>query len=603
MDVIFQERGIGGVEQEITQRDQFNTDEVALVSALVREPHQNSLDARSSTNTGVVRTRLHIVEPPQLGSTFFANLFAKLLPHLYASDIDIAGIDLGKPRLLVIEDFGTTGLLGNYEDPEDERPFSDFWRRFGRSHKGGAKGGRWGLGKLVYSTASRLGVFFGLTIREDDPDRTPLLMGQAVLLSHKIDGKRYMPHGFFGVGRDDGLELPVTDAAVIEKFRAACEVNRTNEPGLSIVVPFLLEEITTELLVVEVLKNYFFPILTGQLEVKVAGTLISAATFDEVAAQYATGYVNDQIISFIRKVNGAMEQPPDVVLKPTWTRDFNGAVSDEELDNIRKAFAAGELVHAKAPLALIGKDGARVNSHLDLFLMHAPEGTKAEALYVRGGITVPDERRYFHARQTFAALIATDAGVTSFLGDAETPSHTQWNGAATKLKKNWQSGASRLSEIRHSLDRLHQLVAQAVELREPDALKDFFSIKDAGGEPGPKPPGPKPPVPPIPGKPKKFSITPREGGFAVKGGPGLTPSALPFKMTVRAAYDVFRGNPFKRFNDYDFSFKRSDLQITADGATVSPIGDNKLEIDVSACNFSVVVSGFDENRDVVVDAR
>src|SRR5690349_22782615 len=42
--------------------------------------------------------------------------------------IGLNGLDLGMPKLLVIEDFGTTGLLGAI-DSKDKRNFSDFWRR------------------------------------------------------------------------------------------------------------------------------------------------------------------------------------------------------------------------------------------------------------------------------------------------------------------------------------------------------------------------------------------------------------------------------------------------------------------------------------------
>ena len=50
MELTFREIRPDEVEKEVTQRDQFNSDEVELIEALVREAHQNSLDARAATS-------------------------------------------------------------------------------------------------------------------------------------------------------------------------------------------------------------------------------------------------------------------------------------------------------------------------------------------------------------------------------------------------------------------------------------------------------------------------------------------------------------------------------------------------------------------------
>jgi hypothetical protein len=52
----------------------------------------------------------------------------------------------------------------------------------------GRKNGRWGLGKLVFPIMSASRCFFGLTVRQGDP--TPLLLGQAVLRTHRLKGNK-----------------------------------------------------------------------------------------------------------------------------------------------------------------------------------------------------------------------------------------------------------------------------------------------------------------------------------------------------------------------------------------------------------------------------
>ena len=161
MKLLFRRVGADEVEQEPTQRDQFNSDEVGLAETLIRESLQNSLDARSPT-AGSVRVRITISEPDEKYGSYWDTLLKHLAPHLDAAGVDTAGVNWKLPRMMVIEDFGTTGLTGQWK-AKDNGNFSDFWRRMGRSHKGGTKGGRWGLGKLVYFSAKA--VSMGATAR------------------------------------------------------------------------------------------------------------------------------------------------------------------------------------------------------------------------------------------------------------------------------------------------------------------------------------------------------------------------------------------------------------------------------------------------------
>lgn len=249
MELLIREKQEDEVEQEVTQRDQFNTDEVTLVSTIVREPHQNSLDAKQFGSIEPVRTRFRFHDAKDSDAGYFLDLFKDLKPHLAASDVDLGGIDFRKPRILVIEDFGTTGLSGEFNNSIDQSPFNDFWRRVGASHKVGAAGGRWGLGKLVFSSVSQIRTFFGLTIRHEDMEHTPLLMGQSVLKTHVVNGVTYAPHIFYGRSGPKKLQLPVVDKATVNRFRNAFGITRTNEPGLSIAIPFALGDIAPEALV------------------------------------------------------------------------------------------------------------------------------------------------------------------------------------------------------------------------------------------------------------------------------------------------------------------------------------------------------------------
>jgi hypothetical protein len=137
-------------------------------------------------------------------------------------------------RLLVIEDFGTTGLKGAI-DVKDNGQFCGFWRRFGRSNKKEAQGGRWGLGKLVFPAASQVRTVIGLTRREDDV--RDWLMGQAILRNHQIDGIEKDSVGFWCDPRAARKGMPTCDPALCHALSAEAGLVRAAEAGLSLVVP------------------------------------------------------------------------------------------------------------------------------------------------------------------------------------------------------------------------------------------------------------------------------------------------------------------------------------------------------------------------------
>jgi hypothetical protein len=589
------------VEQEVTQRDQFDTDMVGLAETLVREAHQNSVDGGSSVADGPVRTRIMFTRAHADDAAFWEQLLNPLRPHLRAAGMETPDIDFTRPPLLVIEDFGTTGLLGDV-DRKDNRNFSDFWRRTGRSHKHGQQGGRWGLGKLVYSSASRIRTFFAETIRDDDPSARPYLMGQTVLKHHTIGGSDYAPHGFFAVSGEDRLQLPSSDQAFIARFRSATGISRTNEPGLSIVIPFPQLDLDTTEMLPHVVRNWFFPILTGQLVVEVGNSIIDQASFPNLAREYGgPAFESGTLVAFITALEEAAQQPPLYTAVHGWaTRGIEESLGADHLEELRETFVGGGLVSVRAPLTLRPKSGGVRETHIDLYLQSHGDISRADALYVRGALTVPGEARRFRGRSCYGALIAKEPSVAEFLGDAEGPAHTSWSGSAEKVKENWKNPGERLKEIRLALNYFYNAVAQPADREDKDALINIFSVRDKGSN-GQRNRGPvvKPPkVPPIPRSLSQYRIVPHRGGLAIRSTPDTQP---PLQLRVRLAYDVVTGDPLKKYDPLDFNLVTSPgLAVEATGAVASISAPNELQLEVHASTFALNVDGFDVNRDVFV---
>jgi len=585
-------------EKELTQQDQFNNDEVALAEALVRETIQNSTDAQASSDVPV-RVRFAIADG--VVDRTLSAILDGLSPHLRAANLPVARNNESL-RLLVVEDFGTTGLSGSVEIKDDGQ-FSGFWRRFGRSNKEGAKGGRWGLGKLVFPSASGIRSIIGLTQRLQEGDSW--IMGQAILRNHVIDGRECDSVGFWCRSNGPRPGLPTDDAHTIATVKSAAGLARRSEPGLSLIVPDLLSDITEELLIAATIRNYYFPILTGRLSVEINDTVIDAKTFESLA-ESVSGGVTRSVLDFVRALDRASEQEPLYTLPATWqtiaiTADLLG---DATVTNLREQFRNGDLLRIRAPLTVRSKDGSEDKTYVDAYLRRASPGEKTQTLVVRGSITVPTEGRKFLFADCNGALVARDIAISRLLGDAENPAHTQWNERADKLRAGWQSGRTIVRKVRSLLPELHALVTERVEQVDPLALLEFFSIPKDHRQRGAANVGQGRPKDLPSSDPKPFRIEKRASGFAILPGPSIANSTFPFKLRVRCAYDVLTGDPFSRFSRYDFTFYGAGLKVEKKGAAQHvPTDANQLDVEISGADFRVDVLGFDSNRDLIIEAE
>lgn len=606
MELLFRPLPANEMERPPTQRDQFDNDDVELVDALVREAIQNSLDANDLGQSATVQVCFDIrrFDGAERAEVFRLLQGEQLNRHLVA--IGLPEIEEHDDLLtLTVEDFGTKGLTGRW-DGRDDKPFCDFWRRMGMSHKGGQSLGRWGLGKLVFSSSSRGRVFFGLTVRHDDAEE--LLMGQAVLTHHTLDGALLDSHAFYAVRGEDDYQLPEREAEALADFKRVFGLRRVSEPGLSVVVPALRDNITLDRIAKGVVRNYFFPILFGRLVVHVGDQVIDAASFASMAERLdAERFYGGHLAEFIQEMKATRDgqfEPP-LVLPSDWNKkekDLEMLLGDQ-LDALRKIFNEGALVMVRAPILMKKKGGEELPSFVDAFLKRAPGDHPS--LFVRHAIVLSAEQKFFKQSKTFGALIADDQPVSEFLGDAENPAHTGWSASAEKVATKWRSAPDRLRDIRYLLKRLYNVLVCAVETVEKDALVSIFSLPADDGSKEASPKGNKvraPNVPSIPPAVRTYRLTRLADGFRVQHGT-VSEEDLPMTVRVRVAYDVLRGNPFKKHNAADFDFTKKGVLIESLGANVSAPAANVLLMEVKHTHFVINVTGFDPNRDLIIDAE
>ncbi|MBK5259639.1 MAG: hypothetical protein JJE51_08595 [Thermoanaerobaculia bacterium] len=442
-----------------------------LADAIVREAIQNSLDARRGHSTVRVRFRF-ATGVNALPSSVAAQYLRGLESHL-----EIPAHE--EMPFLVVEDSGTRGLTGDPgEDPElderggagrDRNDFYYFWRNVGRSGKGELDRGRWGLGKAAFSVSSRIHTMFGLTHRFDDGRR--LLLGQSVLKSHVLESQRFAPYGFFAnVGRDE-FPYAIDDREAIARFAIDFGLER-DEPGLSIVVPFHREDdLRFEQVVASAIRQYFYPMTRGDLVVTVEDSgrreTISSRTIDSVAdaAVARLSALTRWSLALAPEEWVTIAEPPDGA--PKWRED---AIPADQLEILRPRFEQGDRLAFRVRLPVRRKRSARAaSSYFDVVLEKDESLKRGEHHFIRRGITIPEVRSP-RDKPVRALLVADDEELSSFLGDAENPAHSDWSERNDKIRTVYDNGAWTLRYVKNAIAHLAGLLSTPPAGRNPDLV-------------------------------------------------------------------------------------------------------------------------------------
>jgi hypothetical protein len=598
-------------------QDEFFTTEAlgGITGALVREAIQNSLDAAVEEKVHV-RFRLGTVE-----DVVRDRYLKGLWPHVRAA-APREGPSLPDPhsplRFLLVEDEGTRGLEGDPSQDEDDdgsggrNDFYYFWRNVGRSRKEAADRGRWGLGKTVFAAASRLRAFFGLTVRRSDS--CALLMGQAVLRIHRLQGRRYRPYGYYGRHKD-GFTMPLEHPPTCEEFSQSFGLHRCR-PGLSIVIPYPDEDITFDSIVEAVVRHYFQPLLAGKLEVKIQDERGSCLDLRADCLDRESRRRNElrhfRPLLKLARWGVDPEQEAMAVLKPP-TSGRAPKLSEDlfvqaDLDRLRPRYEEGRRVALDVPLWIERKGEEPRPGKFRLLIERAAELQGGEGYFVRQGITVenPGTRR---PRGVRWILLVDDPILSAFLGDAENPAHTEWQRNLPKFKEKYKLAPRTLDFVRSAPANVAALLGRPPETRDPDLLRHIFSLPSEAAGPsfqrrvvtrgGEVASAPEEVPAASLGRNGELVLDKVKAGFQLRGKVG---EGAPRRLEVLAAYDVLRGNPFQRYSPLDFRMDDS-IVVTPQGARVVSRQDNRLELEIEEAEFTVKVTGFDENRDLRVKIR
>lgn len=602
-------------------------------TALVREALQNSLDARPQGASAPARVRIHLSEESgSLSAADAKRWFAGIWPHVHADGNGLADRPTqqdGCP-FIVIEDFNTTGLKGDAEAyfsaPNVRNNFLSFFRAFGLSDKRAHSKGSWGIGKTVFPRSSRISSFYGYTVRASDARR--MLLGRSILKFHEIGGQPYKSDGYFGTPRpSDGLIMPFEDSGLIDSFRAAFQLERNSEPGLSVVVPWYNTDgdnaITFHAVLRAVTSGFFFPILAGDLIFTLTTGSGRRIDLDAQTLPTVLGGIDENWArALLPKVELAIwwrgNRTPCVTLVPPppgnaqkWQ---DGTIPADTLNTLLAKYVAQERFVVRVPMAIRGRNAEPKATWFDLVCESTTDDTSSTT-FIRDGLIIPDVRPTKGTRGVQCLIVVEEDTLAAFLRDAENPAHTDWSPSTANFKDKYVWGPAGIEYVKCGLPELFAALRKGDTKPDLTITLDHFFLDrghqkggggGGGGGKGPTPPPPPPPPRP-PRRPRRFEIGPLAGGFSLRRpapAPEKPPPPFkPFAVRIRTAYDVRSGTPIKHYDENDFDLADASFSIEAEGASVRTRKENVIVADITSEDFRISVKGFDTNRDVFVVAK
>ncbi|MCQ2393346.1 MAG: hypothetical protein MJ249_03575 [Kiritimatiellae bacterium] len=656
----FSEKGVNDKERDPGWDEYFSSNR-STVESLVRESIQNSLDAATKKRGPGAQALVRITysgAKNALSEAVYDEYLSGATEHYAAKDCGLSAAS-GKCPYFVIEDFNTDGLAGDIIAENEDEPYFKFLKCENKSTKneeGASTLGKWGIGKVVFPIASRLRTFFAYSIRSgssvDATHPREILVGECLLRYHTVDGTRYTPDGWWGGERDAaGRNRPATgeqNASDIATFKSRFGLTRKDEPGLSVVVPYV-EDISVDELKRSIVENYMVALVSGALRVEFK---VGDGPFSVYDAEHAI-----DILDFLEKLSTEEGADDDTKRSAEMFKMILDAytVSDDKIRHVKchagyapdwqdgqfegevvKAIRAdleadergeGAISVVEVPI-VINKKGAsewpEATFRVILRRTSSPH-LQVRPRFYRNGLYIS----HVGANRVsgYMAFVILDGAVAAMMNEAEPPSHTQWFANTGVFSKIYNNADKIISYIKLSPRRIVHYIDAAEDDDDYEALKGYFSISRKQLKALPKKQGR--------GKSKGAGGGGKGGGAGKGGRPngGSGLPAVPPKPYILEKYtdsesgcscfriiakpDTFRGFMFTADLSYvtisgknvydknDFSLLRGGgIRVFAEGVAETRFpAPNRIEalIGDDGRDFVIDVKGFDPNRDLEVD--
>lgn len=620
-----------GIEFDNPVAEEFDTEKHPISASLGNEDGQNKIDATLPNKKGKVSIRYVTLE----NSSFFNNYLLDLKKHLELSEDGYREdkINEKKTDFLIIEDYNTYGLTGDFEKSRGDR-YQHFFLTFSRS-KSGKDLGRRGQGRNVYWIASHIKAFFGFSIQHDTNKK--LLRGIAHAGQTTIGEDNYHPYLSYTVPFKGNEKIqtknetfPILDEKEIDEFVRLTGLKRKNEPGLSVVIPYPHERVKLQNLKVSYLKRFYAAILFDKMELEINDEIISSSN---VKQHLKSINLN---ISFVDFIYDARSLPDDNFYKIDLSEsdqidknlNFQNLIS-KDIEKIRKNYYLGETISFRVYVKIPYKTKSYEKSYFNFHLKRgeSSEGTtKTPALFMRGFLQLPEmSQRFKFSSKCMAYFWADDEHISTMLGDSEGKAHLKFDPLHKDIDANYfLEDAKRIFElINNCMNETYKIVTETKDevdfdkfsnfvpkiisdeediIEEKNLIDDFDFSK-------------KPSITKITKKRKKAQPVARkmvedsriDGGFKILKMSTTEKKEFPMLVRSTCAYDVRRGNPLQAYSpDRHFIINKGSVKVTKKEKIkdLKVIEGNRIEFIALEEDFTVEVTGFDTSKkDIYVKTR
>jgi hypothetical protein len=604
-------------------------DQQTKSQALVREFIQNSLDAVNDDNKPVeVIFKIGSIEKSDFDK-YFESEGLNLDKHLESCGIEYKP---NKCRYLKIEDYNTKGLNGelnakSFVNGEIAKgDFIGFWWSQGiQGDKITGSGGSHGVGKIKLSTSSQLNFFLAETIRSKDKKK--LVLGYSTLRFHHIDERLFESEGRFGKKKYE-IAWPYewddkTDRKKILQFEKDFGVNRGEESGLSVIIPFIDDEIDFGKIVQSVLEEYYFSIIREKLIVKVKSNSESVSIESSNIMQLSKKYLDQKGIELIQNskeiatiLSGKMfylndESPYGT--DPKYQLSQNDFY-DDEIEKILETYQKGQFVGFSLPIVVSKRVNGIVEDLPSRFFVFTKKNFSKESLtdeiYIRGNLLLNRENNGNNPKSFTMVYVSRDKFETlsEYLKYAEDPGHDKWNQNTLdrKLKEVDFEGRAPLQIIRSASNQIFNILNGIEEKKKIKGIySDIFNIEDFSSRSGGNVVTPKPQPKPNTKKLPILSMKELKDGFKIYGnknfakGLNLDLFSLPLSVKIETGYLNVDDKGISAYDRLDFDLSNTDqFRVISQGINIAERDENSFLIEICDSNFNFECYGFDPNRDL-----
>ena len=502
-----------GIMVKLPYEEHLNSDDAKIITTFGREHTQNGIDAGlveylknvsdlNVENKDPVKIKFKWVTLKD--DDFFKPYINELIPKLEKMDsvYDKNKVDLGNPRFLIVEDYNTSGLTGDFDPPASQidmpNNYNGFFYKLGYSGKAAAdstSGGRRGIGRAVSAIVSSVNTMFLLSKRYDD--KKTFLKGMCLGKKFVENKTVYDGYGYFdNYDNSEKNSMPIFEDSYIRKISDKLGIDRYQEFGTSTIIPFPDKNLDSESVKKEILRNYYVVISQGNLEIEIANydgreeekeiinkeNILTSLKNNNLYNEY--NFLNDFINNCFLNLNHTSFELSTKAAEDGKI-DQNDFTKDE-IVKIRNSFNNGELINIKAKIGIKPKkkdNKITATNHIEetfvnFFLKKVDNDTTGKVYFQRGLMPLMGEGAGFNA-SAYGFMYAYDRPAVSFIAASEGTNHLKINTSEQDLRENYRIPYNiQATFIKKGLDNLVNLMLLLDEEEDNEFLKDYFQIAD-----------------------------------------------------------------------------------------------------------------------------